>query len=285
VPKPREIKRKILTITGTRKLTHTMELVSTSRSKQNQLRMQAAQPYADGIEAAVQELAGGGAITHPLIRSAGRITDAAVVVITSNRGFCGGFNAQVVRAADGLLRTLEEERTTAHIYMIGKRGAARYRHAERAMEWSSAVFDDRPKVADVVALADRLIDAFIAGKFQKVVAVSARYRSAGHQSVEMTTLLPIAPPRRAAKRGEFLCEDRLDEILDELLPRAVRTQLLRLLLESSTCEQVARRAAMKAATDNADEMLKVYRRMFNRARQGAITLELMDVIGGANAIQ
>ncbi len=285
MPKPREIKRKLLTITGTRKLTHTMELVATSRSKQNQLRMHAAQPYADGIEAAVKELAGGGNIAHPLMQSAERVADAAVVILTSNRGFCGGFNAQIVRAADELLRGLAEERVTPHVYMIGKRGAARHRHAGRAMEWTSAVFDDRPKVADVDVLADRLIDAFTAGTLQKVVVVSARYRSAGQQPVELTTLLPITPPPRAAKHGEFLCEERLDAILDELLPRAVRTQLLRLLLESGTCEQIARRVAMKAATDNADEMLKIYRRMFNRARQGAITSELMDVIGGANAIQ
>jgi F-type H+-transporting ATPase subunit gamma len=285
VAKPREIKRKILTITGTRKLTHTMELVATSRSKQNQTRMHAAEPYADGLEAVVKELASGGGIAHPLIDAGGPVGDVGVLIITSNRGLCGGFNAQIMRVAQELLRTLGEERKTAHIYVIGKRGAARLRHAGRATAYASAVFDDRPKVADVVELADKLIDECVAGKLQKVVAVSARYRSAGQQPVEMTTLLPITPPEREAKHAEFFCEDQIEEVLHDLLPRAVRTQLLRLLLESGTCEQVARRVAMKAATDNADEMLKIYRRMFNRARQSSITLELMDVIGGASAIQ
>ncbi len=282
--KPREIKRKILTITGTRKLTHTMELVATSRSKQNQVRMQAAKLYADGMAALVRELAGGGDIAHPLIGVPGVVQRAAVVVITSNRGLCGGFNAQVLRAAETVLRSLEGERAAAHVYMIGKRGGARFRHAGRTVEWSSTAFDDRPKVADVNALADRLIDAFLADAIQKAIVVSARFRSAGHQPVEVTPLLPIAPPARGAPHGGFLFHDRMDAMLDELLPRAVRTQLLRLLLESSTCEQIARRVAMKAATDNADDMLKVYRRMFNRARQSSITLELMDVIGGASAI-
>ena len=289
--KPREIKRKILTIRGTRKLTHTMELVATSRSKQNQVRMQAAKLYADGMEALVEELAGGEDIAHPLIGTPGVVQRAAVVVITSNRGLCGGFNAQVLRAAEAVLRSLAEERSTAHVYMIGKRGGARFRHAGRTVQWSSTEFDDRPKVADVNALADRLIDEFLAGTVQKVVVVSARFRSAGHQPVEVTPLLPIAPcpttapPAHGAPHGGFLYHDGIDAMLDELLPRAVRTQLLRLLLESGTCEQIARRVAMKAATDNADEMLKVYRRIFNRARQSSITLELMDVIGGASAIQ
>ncbi|HNR99106.1 MAG TPA: ATP synthase F1 subunit gamma [Planctomycetota bacterium] len=283
--KPREIKRKILTIGGTRKLTHTMELVATSRSKQNQARMQAARLYADGMAALVAELAGGEDIAHPLIGAPDAAAPAAVVVITSNRGLCGGFNAQILRAAEAVLDALAQTGAAARVYMIGKRGAARFRHAGREVEWFSAAFDDRPKVADAGALADRLTEAFLAGAVGKVEVVSARFRSAGQQPVEVTPLLPIAPPAQGAPHGGFLHHDSMEAMLDELLPRAVRTQLLRLLLESGTCEQIARRVAMKAATDSADEMLKVYRRMFNRARQSSITLELMDVIGGANAIQ
>ncbi len=283
--KPREIKRKILTIGGTRKLTHTMELVATSRSKQNQARMQAARLYADGMAALVAELAGGEDIAHPLIGAPDAAAPAAVVVITSNRGLCDGFNAQILRAAEAVLDALAQTGAAARVYMIGKRGAARFRHAGREVEWFSAAFDDRPKVADAGALADRLTEAFLAGAVGKVEVVSARFRSAGQQPVEVTPLLPIAPPAQGAPHGGFLHHDSMEAMLDELLPRAVRTQLLRLLLESGTCEQIARRVAMKAATDSADEMLKVYRRMFNRARQSSITLELMDVIGGANAIQ
>ena len=255
--KPREIKRKILTIGGTRKLTHTMELVATSRSKQNQARMQAARLYADGMAALVAELAGGEDIAHPLIGAPDAAAPAAVVVITSNRGLCGGFNAQILRAAEAVLDALAQTGAAARVYMIGKRGAARFRHAGREVEWFSAAFDDRPKVADAGALADRLTEAFLAGAVGKVEVVSARFRSAGQQPVEVTPLLPIAPPAQGAPHGGFLHHDSMEAMLDELLPRAVRTQLLRLLLESGTCEQIARRVAMKAATDSADEMLKV----------------------------
>jgi F-type H+-transporting ATPase subunit gamma len=284
VAKPREIKRKIGTVEGTRKITSTMETLAKVRSKQNQNRLRGAVPYRQGLEALVADLVRGGEVEHPLVRQAPAERSVAVVIVTSNRGLCGGFNSQILRAAEDLRAKLVAEGKEVSCFVIGKRGLSRFRFLRLTAAWSTAAFDDRPSFAGAAELADRLMADFAAEALDRVVVVSSRYLSASEQRVRETPLLPIAPEAAKNAKPDFLFEGGEADVVDRLLPAAVRSRLFGLLLESAASEQAARRIAMKAATDAADDMIKAYKRLYYRARQGAITLELMDVIGGANAV-
>jgi F-type H+-transporting ATPase subunit gamma len=262
------------------------------RARQNQSRLRATQPYREGLEAVLASACAMAPIDHPLMRAPAAVRDVAVVVVASNRGLCGGFNAQVLAVAEAFLRTLAAAGRPAHLVAVGRKAISRFGALGVTPAWSTAAFDDRPSPAGVAPLADLLIEGFLSRRYESVVVVSVRYLTVGEQRVRATELLPLARAatgspaarvRRDAAR-EHLVEGQLSDITERLVPAVVRARLLGLLLESATSEQIARRLAMAAATDAADEMITHYRRAYYRARQSAITLELMDVIGGASAV-
>jgi F-type H+-transporting ATPase subunit gamma len=285
--KARELKGRIRSVQNTRKITRTMEMVSTSKLKRAQDRVAAARPYAERLADVIQRvLTPELASRYPLLRQPEAVRRAAVLMITSNRGLAGAFNANLIRETRGLLERLRAEGAEAELHAVGKKGIAFFRF--QGEELRSAVSDvgDRPSAADAERLVDALTARFVAGELDAVYVVYARFNSALSTPPTTLNLLPVVPPGGSgAGQVDYLLEPGADEILDLLLPLYVRNSVYRALVETSAAEHGARRTAMKNATDNAGEMLEDLTRTYNRIRQAAITQEIAEIVGGAAALE
>jgi len=284
--KGRELKRRIKTVENTRKITRTMELVATSRMKRAQDRVASARPYARALADVISGLYSAElAERFPLLRQPERTQRAAVVLLTSNRGLCGAFNANLIREARGLLARLRKEGVEVELHVVGRKGIGYFRYVGQAMAAQRTDISDRPRAEDAASLVDGMMRDFVSGALDAVYVVYAQFRSALSTPPTTDRLLPVAPPSRSGPATDYLLFPSAEAILTELLPAYVRNAMYRALVETAAGEQGARRTAMKNATDNASEMMNTLTRTYNRARQAGITQEIAEIVGGAAALE
>jgi F-type H+-transporting ATPase subunit gamma len=290
--KGRELKGRIQSVENTRKITRTMEMVATSKMKRAQDRVVAARPYAAALRDVIASLYSAElASRFPLLRQPVKVNRAAVLLLTSNRGLAGGFNSNLIRAARTLIEKLEQDGTTVDLHIAGKKGLGYFRYVGRAVASSRIDISDRPTAADATQLVSSIMDQFVAETLDAVYIVYAKFQSALSTPPTIDRVLPVEPPAAPAaaagaapsRQPDYILQPSADGILQELLPAYVRNSVYRALVETAAGEQGARRTAMKNATDNAEDMITVLRRTFNRARQAQITQEIAEIVGGAAA--
>jgi len=290
--KPRELRRRIRSVQNTRKITKTMELVATSKLKRAQDRVVAARPYAAALAEVIGDLYSPAlAERFALLRQPGaaRVKKVALVLITSNRGLCGAFNANLIREARRRLQELEAQGTAVDLHLVGKKGIGFFRFTRRAVASQRTDIGDRPTAAHAAELVAPLMRAFETGALDAVEVVFAKFNSAISTPPSVQRILPVSPPRADRRSGgqaaNYILKPSADAILERLLPLYVENQMFRALVETAAAEHGARRTAMKNATDNAGDMLDLLRRTYNRARQAQITQEIAEIVGGAEALQ
>ncbi|MGH7267928.1 MAG: ATP synthase F1 subunit gamma [Candidatus Rokuibacteriota bacterium] len=279
----RDIRRRIRSVQSTQKITRAMKLVAAAKLRRAQERVLEARPYGAKLAELVATLARGlGEDKHPLMarRGSGR---ALYVIITADKGLCGAFNANILRRSLDALRAAAEPTLIA----VGRKARDFYRRRAWRIRADRVGLLDRPTVADARALAAELMRAFLDDQVGEVWLVYNEFRSVAVQRVVLQRLLPIEPPETAdpGPGVDYLYEPDPASILDALLPRHVEVQVYRALLESAAGEQGARMTAMEAATKNAQEMIGALTLQYNKARQERITKELLDIVGGAEALR
>jgi F-type H+-transporting ATPase subunit gamma len=284
--KGRELKGRIKSVENTRKITRTMEMVATSKMKRATDRMRAARPYAEALRAAIADLyAPDLALQFPLLRQPQRERRAAVLLITSNRGLAGAFNANLIKEARALVSRLEGASTDVEVHAVGRKGIGYFKYVGRKLLTQRIDLGDKPTADDAASLVEGMMQAFIAGELDAVYVVRSKFVSALSSPPVADRILPVEPPKKGGVTHDWLLYPSASAILTELLPAYVRNSVYRALVETSAAEQAARRTAMKSATDNATEMLGLLRRNYNRARQAQITQEIAEIVGGAAALQ
>jgi F-type H+-transporting ATPase subunit gamma len=280
------------TVRNTRKITRTMQLIATARFQAAFARTVAARPYTEKLAELVADLSGASEhVDHPLMQTHEDVQRSALVVITSNRGLCGGYNGNVLRASVAHLDEQTAGGIETDVHVVGKKGIGYFRFLGRPMVEQITGIVDAPRFDDVEPLADGLMDRFSKGEISSVHVAYTRFLSAGRQRAEVMQLLPLAretnddtDDSQTASGTEYEFSPDPASLLDELLPATVRARLFQCFLDAAVSEQILRMVAMKAATDAADDMIKTLTRQYNRARQTQITLELLDIVGGANAL-
>ena len=289
--KARALKGRIRSVTNTRKITKTMELVATSKLKRAQDRVVGARPYAEALKQVIADLVTPElAERFPLLRqpvppARGGPKRAAVILLTSNRGLAGGFNSNLIKEARKRIEELEEQGYTVDLHGIGKKGIGFFRYLGRTLATQRIDIADKPTVDHAAEIVQQLIDQYINGELASVDLVYARFQSALSTPPTTLRILPIAAPSASGPRPDYILEPGPDEILKELLPLYVRNAIYRGLVETAAAEHGARRTAMKNATDNAGEILELLKRTYNRQRQAQITQEIAEIVGGAAALQ
>jgi F-type H+-transporting ATPase subunit gamma len=284
--KGRELKGRIKSVENTRKITRTMEMVATSKMKRAQDRVVAARPYANSLREVIANLYTPElAERFPLLRQPAAVKKAAVIVLTSNRGLAGAFNANLLKEARALLARLQETSVEPELHVIGKKGLGYFRYVGRAVASSRIDVTDRPTAQNAAEIVDELIRRFASAEIDAVYVVYAKFQSALSTPPATQMILPVTPPERTGPQPDYILLPSAEAILTQLLPSYVRNSVYRALVETAAGEQGARRTAMKNATDNAGEMLNVLRRTFNRARQAQITQEIAEIVGGSAALE
>jgi F-type H+-transporting ATPase subunit gamma len=287
--KLRVVRRRIKSVQSTKKITRAMELIASSRIVKAQQRVEAARPYAIQLTRAMEDVARhAGALAHPLLEEREHPKKAGILVVTSDRGLAGSYNANVLKVAEGLRRQIVERGLEPVLYVIGKKGSGYYRFRGVPTRGSWQGFSEVPTYEKAQEIGLFLTKDFESGEIDELVCAYTDFRSAFTLRATSQRFLPIAPEEVVGERGlveaEYLFEPEPAAILDLLLPQYVVTKVYAALLESAASENAARRRAMKAATDNADELTKVLTRQANRARQDEITSEIMEIVGGAEAL-
>jgi F-type H+-transporting ATPase subunit gamma len=292
----RALRHRIHSIESTEKLTRAMDLISASQITRAQGRIQASRPYVDGIEGVLAITASDVGPPAPMIGAPADPRRVLVVAIVADRGLCGAYNANVLRACERLMRAGKAEGRAYSLITVGRRAQSFFRFHGRQIKASFVRMTERPTYADARRVGREVVTPFVAGEVDLVVLVSTRFRSAGVQVVEVRQLLPLAPavppsgeagpaaPLPAAQ-GFYDFEPAAEELLTLVVPLFAEAALFGALLEASASEHTARQRAMSAATENADELVTTLRRLMNRIRQDSITNEIMEVVGGAEAMR
>ena len=284
--KGRELKGRIKSVENTRKITRTMEMVATSKLKRATDRVAAARPYATAIAETIASLYSADlAERFPLLRQPAKESRAAVILLTSNRGLAGAFNANLIKEARALISRLDAAGTAVELHVVGKKGNGYFKYIGRAVAVSRIDITDRPTAGDAASLVDSLMARFVDGALDAVYVVGSRFNSVLSTPPTADRVLPVQPPAAKGGQKDYLLYPSAEAILTELLPSYVRNAVYRALVETVAAEQAARRTAMKNATDNAGDMLSLLRRTYNRARQAQITQEIAEIVGGASALQ
>jgi F-type H+-transporting ATPase subunit gamma len=288
--KLREVRRRIRSVQSTMKITRAMELIATSRIMRAQQRVEAARPYAERLTAAIGDVASAtSSLGHPLLEQRPNPTAAAVLVVTSDRGLAGAYSSNVLRRAEELFAKLRQEGKEPKIFVAGRKGVSSYRFRQRPVEASWTGFSETPTYDDAKAIADTLIEKFTAGEVDEIHAVFTDFVSVVRQRATAKRFCPLAVEEvERPERGpvaQYLFEPEPDALLEALLPRYIATRVFNALLEAAAAEHAARRRAMSAATENAEELIKVLTRVANQARQTEITTEIMEIVGGAEALR
>lgn len=290
----RELKGRIKSIEGTRKITRSMEMVATSKLKRAQDRVVAARPYAKALEAVIADLYSPElAERFPLLRQPehGAQDDipksgsrAAVILLTSNQGLAGAFNSNLIKEARSLLARLTAGGVQTELHVVGRKGVGFFRYVGTPVATARVDIGDKPLAEHGPQLVDDLMKDFIEKKLDAVYVVYAKYNSPLSTPPVAERVLPVTPPVRTGPARDYLLFPNAEQILTVLLPLTVRNAVYRALVETVAGEQGARRTAMKAATDNAGDILNDLRRTYNRARQAQITQEIAEIVGGAEAL-
>ncbi|QDU24004.1 ATP synthase F1 subunit gamma [Urbifossiella limnaea] len=273
-----------------RKITKTMELIATARFKKAFDRASEAAAYTKKIAELAADLSqNAGEVSHPLLATR-PVKKSLLLVLTSNRGLCGGYNGSILREANGEIRRLTAAAAPFDLEVSGKRGQAffKFQRVPRSREYSH--FEDKPTFEQVDAVAGRYIDLFITGQIDEVKVAYMRFVSAARQEAVVETLLPLGSvgattSAGAGPRVEYEFIPSAAEILGELVPAAFKARLFKCFLDAAVSEQIARRVAMKAATENAGDLIKDITRLYNRTRQANITKEISELIAGSEALK
>ena len=290
--KARALDRRRKSVRNIRKITRTMELIATARFKKAMDRSIAARDYTKHLAKILENIGGVGAdAAHPLLES--RPTKrAAVLVLTGNRGLCGGYNSNIVRQSVALLGQWKSEQVPAQVSVSGKRGisALKFRGVDVGDKYDQ--FEDKPEFAAVAPIGRAYLEAYEAGAIDRLDVVYTKFHSIAKQEAVTETLLPLAPPQTGSGSVKAkLASDEYDfypsaqSILEEILPASFLSRLFKCFLDAAVSEQVARMVAMKAATENASGLIKDLSRRYNRARQSQITGEIMEILGGVEALK
>ena len=286
----RILRRRIRSINSTKKITRAMELIAASRIVRAQARVHAAAPYADQITQVVQDLAGAGGVSDsPLLVPRPEIRKVAHVVIAADRGLCGAYNSSIFRAAEGSIREHRELGQDYELVVVGRKTESYFRYRNYRIMSALTGFSDQPSYEDARRIAHAVEGPFLSGEVDKVQLIYTRFASAGFQEVVIRPLMPLDPEtfqahEREGPAPDYEFEPSASEILDQLLPRYAEARVYAALLNAAASEHAARQRAMKSATDNAEDLITSLTRTMNRARQDAITTEIMEVVGGAEAL-
>jgi len=290
--KARTLDRRRKSIRNTRKITRTMELISQARLKRAMDRALAAVAYTRRITELVGHLVRSGLqVSHPLLEPRAEVQRATLLVLTANRGLCGGYNSSVLRLAYARLHDLGQSAPEVRLEVSGKRGISAFRFRKILPDEKFTHFEDKPSFAEVDVLATRYLEAFAAGQLDRLDVAYTKFENLGRQQAAVETLLPLRELEglgeeeegpAAAAAYDFL--PSAASILDEIVPASFKVKLFKCFLDAAVSEQIARRIAMKAATENADKMVASLSMAYNRARQGQITGELLEIMGGAEAL-
>jgi F-type H+-transporting ATPase subunit gamma len=290
--KARALDRRRKSIRSIRKITRTMELISTARFRKAMDRALAATAYTKRITALVRNLSQSGLeVTHPLLVERPEIKKATLLALTANRGLCGGYNGNILRLALNQLKELHAGVPEVRLEVSGKRGISAFRFRRIQIDERFVQFEDKPTFREVEAVANRYLEWYLTGRLDRLDVVYTKFESLGRQRAVVETLLPLGklegaeeegPNQNAATQYEFL--PSAASILDEVVPASFKVKLFKCFLDAAVSEQIARRVAMKNATENADSMIGSLSIAYNRARQSQITGELLEIIGGAEAL-
>ena len=289
--KARVLDRRRKSIRGIRKITRTMELISTAQFKRAMVRATAAVAYTRRITALVGHLARSGLeVSHPLLESRPEPKQATLLVLSANRGMCAGYNAGVLRQAIARYKELANVASEVSLEVVGKRGISAFRFRKIPIDEAFTHFENKPSFAEVDVLAERYLQDFTAGRLDRLDVAFTRFESASHREAVVETLLPMGDlhgteEKTPAAETQYEFLPSAASILDEVVPMSFRVRLFKCFLDAAVSEQIARMVAMKAATENADEMISNLSMAYNRARQGQITSELLEIIGGAEALK
>ena len=298
----RILRRRIRTVRSMKKITKAMELVATSRLGKAQERVTASRPYAEAITHVLTGLASRANIDHPLLKPRETVRRAGVLVISSDRGLCGAYNANVIRTAEELMSRLREDGKQPVLYVVGRKALSYYRFRDRPIEQSWTGFSEKPTFDDAREVASGLIDAFEKGAdggdehasdggvygVDELHIVYTTFKSLMTQTPVARFLAPMeieeAEYEEEGMLPAYEFEPEAEELLAALLPKYINTRVYAALLDAAASESAARRRAMKAATDNADDVARTLTRQMNSARQAEITQEISEIVGGANAL-
>ncbi len=291
--KERELRRRIDSVQNTKKITRAMELIAATRVVKAQQRAREARPYAEQITTVIENLAAGGAeIDHPLLRQAENVERVGVIVISSDRGLAGPYNSSVIRAAERQVQNARSEGADYSLIVIGKKARDYFAFRNFTVESFTEGISDNPTYEDARRIAETVATLFTDNHIDRVELVYTEFLSIGSQKVATRRSLPLESTETIATEGSgdskntdsFEFEPSPEAVLESLLPRYVEARLFGALLESAASEHANRQRAMKSATDNAEDLIVKLDREMNRARQDAITTEIMEIIGGAEAL-
>ena len=287
----RILKERIRSVRATKKITRAMELIAASRIVKAQARVTAAVPYSEQITQVVKDLAAGGASSDsPLLSGRDEIKHTCYVVIGADRGLCGGYNSGVQRAAEGEVKGDLLAGRDYTIIPIGRKAEGYFRFRGYTLGQAFTGFSDQPTYENARAIGEHVVELFVSGQVDKVELVYTRFISSGRQEVVLRPLVPLSADtvagagKAGSAGGDYEFEPDPATILDTLLPRYVEARVYAALLNAAASEHAFRQRAMKSATDNAEELVKSLSRIMNRARQDSITTEIMEIVGGAEAL-
>jgi len=284
--KGRELKGRIKSVENTRKITRTLEMVATSKMKRTQDRVAAARPYAEALREVIASLYSPDlAERFPLLRQPAEVKNAAIIMMTANRGLAGAFNANLIKETRATIARLEGQGVNVELHGVGKKGLGYFRYLGRTIASARTDIGDRPSAAEAADIVNDLMARFARGELDAVYVVYPNFKSILSAPPTAVQVLPVRPPEAGAKQRDYILTPNAETILGELLPLYVRNAVYRALVELTAAFYAAQRTAMKNATDNASDMLKILGRTYNRARQASITQEIAEIVGGAAALQ
>jgi F-type H+-transporting ATPase subunit gamma len=292
---PKLLDKRRKSIRNIRKITRTMELIATARFKKAMDRASAATAYTERMTQLVRDLlASGLEVSHPLLEPRESPQNATLLVLTANRGMCGGYNGNLQRAGFNHWQELTAHVPHCSLEVAGKRGIQAFKFRGIPAKHSFTQFDDRPRFDEVDEIATRYLDQYVTGQLDRLDVVYTKFESVARQRVVTETLLPLggidlstksaATGDKVGSRPIYEFVPSPESILDEVVPASFKVKLFKCFLDSAVSEQIARMVAMKSATENAGDLIRQLSMQYNRARQSRITSELMDVIGGVEAL-
>lgn len=282
----RQIRRRIKSVQSTMKITRAMELIATSRIAKARVRVAQSQPYTDKMNEVIRNLGAGSAgAKHPLLEQR-PVKTAGVVIVSSDRGLAGGYTSNIIRMAEHRIQDLHEEGKEVRLYIVGEKARAYFAYRKFVIEHSWLGVTDTPGYGDARLIGNALLEAYETEQVDSFDVFTTRYFSAMTQTPVLWPILPIEPPEADADdvAVAYTFEPNAESILARLLPRYLEGTIFGMLLEASASEHAARRRAMKAATENAEELVRLLTREANQARQAEITTEISEIVGGAEAL-
>lgn len=295
---PRTLDKRRKSIRNIKKITRTMELIATARFKKAMDRATAATAYTRRITQVVSDLAQAGLeVSHPLLNQREQYKSATLLVLTANRGLCGGYNGNVLRLAVRQRKELIDLVSNLNLEVSGKRGISGFKFREIVVNTSYTHFDDQPLYGQVEPIAEGFLNRFIQGDLDRLDVAYTKFISPSKQEAVVETLLPLGSLEgtdaakskdtsgKSSRQGIYELLPSAESILEEVVPASFKVKLFKCFLDAAVSEQIARMIAMKSATENASEMIRSLSRTYNRARQSQITNQIMEVIGGVEALE